>query len=121
MGCEIAFFLLNMLTAPLSPHFIQRTYIATSDQDLRVVMAAMLVAPFIAQIPGIVLGLTKSAYESRKASGVAANAREVSSCESMLNWKGLKSCNINRVHFSRCSKKLNTGVSSESPSCRTMP
>ncbi|CAK9091760.1 unnamed protein product [Durusdinium trenchii] len=63
VGCEIAFFLLNMLTAPLSPHFIQRTYIATSDQDLRVVMAAMLVAPFIAQIPGIVLGLTKSAYD----------------------------------------------------------
>lgn len=61
--CEIVFFLLNMLVAPLSPHIVQRTYIATSDADMRLVVGAMLLAPFIAQTPGIIIGLTKSAYD----------------------------------------------------------
>ena len=59
-GCEIVFFLLNMLVAPLSPHIVQRTYIATSDADMRLVVGAMLLAPFIAQTPGIIIGLTKT-------------------------------------------------------------
>lgn len=59
-GCEIVFFLLNMLVTPLSPHIVQRTYIATSDADMRIVMGAMLLAPFIAQTPGIIMGLTKT-------------------------------------------------------------
>jgi len=41
---------------------VQRAYIASSDANLRIVMAAMLLAPFVAQPPGIVIGLTKSAY-----------------------------------------------------------
>jgi len=60
--CDIIFFLINMLAAPLQPHMVQRAYIASSDANLRIVMAAMLVAPFVAQPPGIVIGLTKSAY-----------------------------------------------------------
>eukprot|EP00435_Cladocopium_sp_Y103_P043349 s1779_g12.t1 len=61
--CEIVFFLLNMMTAAVSPQIVQRTYIATSDADLRIVMGAMLLAPFIAQTPGIIIGLTKIAYD----------------------------------------------------------
>ena len=49
-----------MLVAPLSPHIVQRTYIATSDADMRLVVGAMLLAPFIAQTPGIIIGLTKT-------------------------------------------------------------
>lgn len=60
--CDIIFFLINMLAAPLQPHMVQRAYIASSDANLRIVMAAMLLAPFVAQPPGIVIGLTKSAY-----------------------------------------------------------
>ena len=56
--CNIIFFLLNMLAAPLQPHMVQRAYIASSDASLRIVMATMLVAPFLAQPPGIVMGLT---------------------------------------------------------------
>ena len=56
--CNIIFFLLNMLAAPLQPHMVQRAYIASSDASLRIVMAAMLLAPFLAQPPGIVMGLT---------------------------------------------------------------
>ncbi|CAK9071214.1 unnamed protein product [Durusdinium trenchii] len=62
--CDIIFFLVNMLAAPLQPHMVQRAYIASSDANLRIVMAAMLLAPFVAQPPGIVIGLTKSAYNS---------------------------------------------------------
>jgi len=60
--CSIIWFLLNMFAAPLQPHMIQRVYIASSESDLRIVMGAMLVAPFLAQIPGILMGLTKAAY-----------------------------------------------------------
>eukprot|EP00931_Biecheleriopsis_adriatica_P051595 TRINITY_DN29943_c0_g1_i1.p1 TRINITY_DN29943_c0_g1~~TRINITY_DN29943_c0_g1_i1.p1 ORF type:complete len:680 (+),score=114.29 TRINITY_DN29943_c0_g1_i1:243-2042(+) len=59
---DICFFLLNMLAAPLQPHMVQRAYIASNDRDLRLVMGAMLLAPFVAQTPGILIGLTKSAY-----------------------------------------------------------
>lgn len=52
----------SLTKAPLQPHMVQRAYIASSDANLRIVMAAMLVAPFVAQPPGIVIGLTKSAY-----------------------------------------------------------
>eukprot|EP00438_Fugacium_kawagutii_P010209 Skav234241 [mRNA] locus=scaffold1464:491085:498634:- [translate_table: standard] len=52
----------NRFSAPLQPHMVQRAYIASSDANLRIVMAAMLVAPFVAQPPGILIGLTKSAY-----------------------------------------------------------
>lgn len=52
----------NGSEAPLQPHMVQRAYIASSDANLRIVMAAMLVAPFVAQPPGILIGLTKSAY-----------------------------------------------------------
>jgi len=58
--CDIWFFLINMLAAPVQPHMLQRAYIAKSDFDLRFVIAAMLVAPFIAQPPGIVIGITKA-------------------------------------------------------------
>ena len=61
--CDIVFFLVNMMVAPLSPHMVQRTYIATNDSDMRIVIGAMLLAPFIAQTPGIIIGLTKSAYD----------------------------------------------------------
>lgn len=54
------FFLVNMMVAPLSPHMVQRTYIATNDSDMRIVIGAMLLAPFIAQTPGIIIGLTKN-------------------------------------------------------------
>eukprot|EP00928_Gymnodinium_smaydae_P001977 TRINITY_DN10703_c0_g3_i1.p1 TRINITY_DN10703_c0_g3~~TRINITY_DN10703_c0_g3_i1.p1 ORF type:complete len:652 (+),score=84.98 TRINITY_DN10703_c0_g3_i1:36-1991(+) len=60
---DVTFFLLNMVAAPLQPHMVQRAYIAATDRDLRYVMAAMLFAPFIAQTPGIVMGLTSAAYE----------------------------------------------------------
>lgn len=59
-GCDIVFFLVNMMVAPLSPHMVQRTYIATNDSDMRIVIGAMLLAPFIAQTPGIIIGLTKN-------------------------------------------------------------
>ena len=59
--CDILFFLLNMWAAPVTPHFLQRAYLAKTDADLRVVIGAMLVAPFIAQPPGIVMGLVKAA------------------------------------------------------------
>ncbi|CAJ1373504.1 unnamed protein product [Effrenium voratum] len=61
--CDVIFFLINMLAAPLQPHMVQRAYIASSDASLRLVMAAMLLAPFVAQPPGIIIGLTKSAYD----------------------------------------------------------
>ena len=59
--CDILFFLFNMLAAPVTPHFVQRAYLAKTDADLRIVMGVMLVAPFIAQPPGIVMGLVKAA------------------------------------------------------------
>jgi len=59
---DIAFFLLNMLAAPLQPHMIQRSFIASSDGALRIMMGAMVLAPFLAQTPGIVIGLTQAAY-----------------------------------------------------------
>eukprot|EP00933_Yihiella_yeosuensis_P062299 TRINITY_DN6524_c0_g3_i2.p1 TRINITY_DN6524_c0_g3~~TRINITY_DN6524_c0_g3_i2.p1 ORF type:complete len:647 (+),score=78.91 TRINITY_DN6524_c0_g3_i2:86-2026(+) len=62
--CSILFFLFNMIAAPLTPHMIQRAHIASDDHDLRLMMGAMLVAPFIAQTPGILIGLTKAAYVS---------------------------------------------------------
>ena len=62
------FFLVNMMVAPLSPHMVQRTYIATSDSDMRIVMGAMLLAPFIAQTPGIIIGLTKNLSSCAKMS-----------------------------------------------------
>ena len=37
---------------PLQPQMVQRAYIASSDANLRIVMAAMLLSPFIAQPPG---------------------------------------------------------------------
>eukprot|EP00435_Cladocopium_sp_Y103_P036654 s408_g9.t1 len=61
--CDIIFFLINMLAAPLQPHMVQRAYIASSDANLRIVMAAMLLAPFVAQPPGIVIGLTKRPFQ----------------------------------------------------------
>lgn len=61
--CSILFFLVNMLAAPVQPHMLQRAYIARSDFDLRIVIGAMLLAPFIAQPPGIVIGLTKAAND----------------------------------------------------------
>ena len=61
--CSIWFFLINMLAAPVQPHMLQRAYIARSDFDLRIVIGAMLVAPFVAQPPGIVIGLTKAAND----------------------------------------------------------
>ena len=61
--CDILFFLINMLAAPVQPHMLQRAYIARSDFDLRIVIGAMLLAPFIAQPPGIVIGLTKAAND----------------------------------------------------------
>lgn len=60
---QIFWFFFNMLGAALQPHMVQRAYIAASDRALKVVMAAMLVAPFLAQPPGIVIGLTKAAFE----------------------------------------------------------
>ena len=51
------------LAAPVQPHMLQRAYIARSDFDLRIVIGAMLLAPFIAQPPGIVIGLTKAAND----------------------------------------------------------
>jgi Na+/proline symporter len=60
---DVFFFMLNMVAAPLQPHMLQRAYIARSDRTLRVVMVAMLVAPFLAQTPGILMGLTKAAFE----------------------------------------------------------
>jgi len=59
----IFWFFVNMLAAPLQPHMIHRAYIASSDRALRIMMAVMLVAPFLAQPPGIVIGLTKAAFE----------------------------------------------------------
>lgn len=60
---QIFWFFFNILAASLQPHMVQRAYIAASDQALRVVMAAMLFAPFLAQPPGIVIGLTKAAFD----------------------------------------------------------
>lgn len=60
---SILWFFVNMLAAALQPHMIQRAYIAASDRALKVVMVAMLVAPFLAQPPGIVIGLTRAAFE----------------------------------------------------------
>ncbi|CAJ1330032.1 unnamed protein product [Effrenium voratum] len=56
--CDVIFFLINMLAAPLQPQMVQRCYMASSDASLRLVMAAMLVAPY-----SIIMGLTKSAYD----------------------------------------------------------
>lgn len=60
---SVFFFLLNMLAAPLTPQVIQRAYIAASDDVLRYVCGAMLAAPFLAQTPGILIGLTKAAFD----------------------------------------------------------
>ncbi|OLQ15705.1 Sodium/glucose cotransporter [Symbiodinium microadriaticum] len=59
--CDVFFFLFNMLAAPVTPHMLQRAYLAKADADLRWVIGAMLLAPFIAQPPGIVIGLVKAA------------------------------------------------------------
>mmetsp|Transcript_93318 Transcript_93318/g.260929 ORF Transcript_93318/g.260929 Transcript_93318/m.260929 type:complete len:646 (+) Transcript_93318:138-2075(+) len=84
--CSMAFFLLNMIAAPLQPHMIQRAYIASSDRDLKIVMATMLFAPFLAQTPGILMGLTKATFErgwplaEQQATAFAAVSEQLMAC-----------------------------------------
>merc|ERR1719329_330912 len=79
----MGFFVVNSLAWPLEPHMIQRAYIAANDGVLRWVCGAMIAAPWIAQAPGIVIGLTKANYEaswpetSRVATAFAAVTEEL--------------------------------------------
>jgi len=85
---NILFFLVNMIGAPLQPHMIQRAYIAADDRALRLMMGAMLLAPFLAQTPGIIMGITKAAWDPTWPQDVRKQTAFSSVCDALSSEGG---------------------------------